>query len=50
MLTTTLYLASASPRRHELLNQIGVAHQVLSAGVMGLPLYETSYLLKNITD
>jgi len=26
----TIYLASASPRRHELLNQIGVAHQVLN--------------------
>ena len=25
-----LYLASASPRRHELLNQIGVAHEVLN--------------------
>lgn len=24
-----LYLASASPRRHELLNQIGVAHEIL---------------------
>jgi len=26
---TTLYLASASPRRHELLNQIGIEHTVL---------------------
>lgn len=25
----TLYLASASPRRHELLNQIGIAHEIL---------------------
>lgn len=25
----TLYLASASPRRHELLNQIGLAHEVI---------------------
>ena len=27
---TTLYLASASPRRHDLLNQIGVPHTVLN--------------------
>lgn len=27
---TTLYLASASPRRHELLNQIGVVHHILN--------------------
>lgn len=26
---TLLYLASASPRRHEILNQIGVAHEIL---------------------
>jgi septum formation protein len=26
---STLYLASASPRRHELLNQIGIAHEIL---------------------
>lgn len=26
---TVLYLASASPRRHEILNQLGIAHQVL---------------------
>ena len=29
MSSTTLYLASASPRRHELLLQINVAHQVI---------------------
>lgn len=29
MLTLPLYLASASPRRHELLLQIGVEHQIL---------------------
>jgi len=28
-MNTMLYLASASPRRHELLNQIGLAHEVL---------------------
>lgn len=27
--STPLYLASASPRRHELLNQVGIKHQVL---------------------
>jgi len=26
---STLYLASASPRRHELLNQIGIEHEIL---------------------
>ena len=29
-MTTSLYLASASPRRHELLKQIGIEHQVLA--------------------
>lgn len=28
-MNSTLYLASASPRRHELLNQIGFSHEVL---------------------
>lgn len=29
-MTHTIYLASASPRRHELLNQIGIAHRILN--------------------
>lgn len=29
LIRPSLYLASASPRRHELLNQIGIKHQVL---------------------
>ena len=29
-MTNTIYLASASPRRHELLNQIGIAHRILN--------------------
>jgi septum formation protein len=33
----SLYLASQSPRRRELLQQIGVAHQVVSADVVEVP-------------
>lgn len=44
-----LYLASQSPRRRELLQQIGVSHQVVSANVEEIPLeHETAaeYVLR----
>ena len=36
-LSPSLYLASKSPRRRELLNQIGVVHQVIAADVVEVP-------------
>lgn len=38
----SLYLASQSPRRRELLQQIGVQHQVVSAEVVELPRHNES--------
>jgi septum formation protein len=38
----SLYLASQSPRRRELLQQIGVAHQVVSADVIEVPRMQES--------